>query len=349
MTKRHLALELAVLLVLGNAVSAADDATAWLQACAKAAAADATVAITGEKGWLFLGSELRHLGAGKFWGKGAAKVSRAAKPEWADPLPAILDFHAQLDKLGIELLLVPVPAKAVVYPDKLSDVASPEGARPDFHHAEFYKLLAKRGINVLDLTPQFRAARKDEATAGPLFCRRDTHWSPRACVLTAGLIARQAARKPWFAAVPKRKFQTEERELTITGDLARSRNPDKPAAEKLPARHVGLKEGKLLQPVATDPASPVLLLGDSHCLVFHTGGDMHARGVGLADQLAAELGFAVDEMGVRGSGATAARIDLYRKAKREPDYIAGKKLIVWCFSAREFTEADGWRKVPVTK
>jgi alginate O-acetyltransferase complex protein AlgJ len=90
--------------------------------------------------------------------------------------------------------------------------------------------------------------------------------------------------------------------------------------------------------------SPVLLLGDSHTLVFHAGEDMHGTGAGLADQLALELGFPVDVVGVRGSGATPARINLFRRK----DNMAGKKLVIWCFSAREFTEAaGGWRLVPV--
>jgi alginate O-acetyltransferase complex protein AlgJ len=92
-----------------------------------------------------------------------------------------------------------------------------------------------------------------------------------------------------------------------------------------------------------------LLLGDSHCLVFHAGGDMLATGAGLADQLAFELGMPVDLIGVRGSGATPARMNLMRKIKSDEKYLAGKKLIVWCFAAREFTESQGWRKVPVVK
>ena len=44
------------------------------------------------------------------------------------------------------------------------------------------------------------------------------------------------------------------------------------------------------------------------------------------------------------AGATPARINLLRRK----DNLAGKKLVIWCFSAREFTEAaGGWRLVPV--
>ena len=74
---------------------------------------------------------------------------------------------------------------------------------------------------------------------------------------------------------------------------------------------------------------------------------MHAQGAGLADQLALELGIAVDLVAVRGSGATAARLNLLRRAQRDPSYWANKRLVIWCFAAREFTESDGWRIVPI--
>jgi len=46
-----------------------------------------SLAVAGKEGWLFLTKELRHLGVGKFWGAEAAAVTRATKPEQADPLP----------------------------------------------------------------------------------------------------------------------------------------------------------------------------------------------------------------------------------------------------------------------
>ncbi len=48
-----------------------------------------------------------------------------------------------------------------------------------------------------------------------------------------------------------------------------------------------------LQPISPWRESPVLLLGDSHALVFHAGEDLHGSGAGLADHLALSLGFPV--------------------------------------------------------
>jgi alginate O-acetyltransferase complex protein AlgJ len=86
-------------------------------------------------------------------------------------------------------------------------------------------------------------------------------------------------------------------------------------------------------------------MGDSHTLIFHDP-LLFARGAGLPDHLALRLGLAVDLVGVRGSGATSTRIELLRRK----DNLEGKKLVIWCFSFREFTESTtGWRKVPVVR
>lgn len=303
--------------------------------------------VEGKEGWLFLASELRHLGVGKFWGDRAAAVSKARRPEWADPLPAVLDFHQQLLEAGVELVIVPVPPKSIIYPDQLPSTVEPGGDPPrlDIHHQAFYERLRENGVEVLDLTPLFLSHRHD--SRGALYCRQDTHWSGTATVLTAEQIATDVRSKPWFEAVPRLALQHEWKTVEIAGDLWRALARPPLAKERLPLRFVGTEAGGGRVPLESDPSSPVVLLGDSHTLVFHAGGDMHAQGAGLADQLALEFGFAVDLVGVRGSGSTAARINLLRRAQSTPEYWAGKRLVIWCFAARELTESDGWRKVPI--
>ncbi len=255
-------------------------------------------------------------------------------------IAAILDFQAQLKQVGVELLLLPVPAKAAIYPDKLLDAPAPKPGDPGVAGADedFLRLCIRQGMNVLDLAPAFQAARADETV--PLYCRTDSHWSGRGCEVAAALLAKDIRARPWSAGVAARKFQSEQREQKITGDLAALVGGNVPA-ETLRQRFVAEESGA---PPADWRESPILLLGDSHTLVFHAGEDMHGAGAGLADQLALELGFPIDVIGVRGSGATPARVNLMRRQ----DNLAGKKLVIWCFSAREFTEAPGgWRLVPV--
>jgi len=340
----------------------ADDASvaAFQKASADKAAAALkkfTIVAPGKDGWLFFAPELRHVGAGKFWGDAAAKVSQSSFAKNADPLPAILDFKAQLDRAGIELLLVPVPPKSLIYANQVAPVGPVFRVRLDAPHREFYELLRTNSVGVLDLTDDFLARRYDSFdSAGPLYCRQDTHWSGRACVLAAQRIAAAIKDRAWLMSQPKKKYDTKWQRQTISGDLWQALlTRPKPPRESLVLRFVGTpyqskvrpNSGVLLQPVAPDKSSPIVLLGDSHDLVFHDGGDMHTRGAGLPDQLAHELGFAVDLIAVRGSGATPARTELLRRARANPKYLAGKKLVIWCFSAREFTESLGWQKVPV--
>jgi hypothetical protein len=316
---------------------------------ARSAEQRGTIAVPGKEGWLFFGPELRFVSSGRFWGEAAAKVSKATRPEFADPVPAIVDFHRQLKKMGIELLLVPVPPKSVIYPDFLSDLPAVSSENPplriDTELQAFYQLLAKEGIRVLDLTSFFLANRFHRE--GALFCRQDTHWSGNGAVLAARKIREEIEGRPWLKAIQKTAYRSAWKSLPIAGDLWRAMDEKGLPQENLSVRQVGAGSAGVLKPIAPDQKSPIILVGDSHNLVFHAGDDMHTRDAGLPDQLALELGFPVDLAGVRGSGATPARVNLLRRAQKDANYWKKKKLVIWCFASREFTLSDGWKKVPL--
>ena len=326
-----------LLLVFANFTAA--ETELFIQALvekATEAEAQKTTVVSGKEGWLFFAPELRHLSVGQFWGDVAQRVSRASNPEFADPLPAILDFKAQLDKAGIALIFVPIPAKATIYPEMVSEHGDPS-RRSDAYHQKFYDILRERGVNVLDLTPLFLQNRFTDA--GPVYCKQDTHWSGQGCVLAAKAIAEAIGTPAWAAEIPKRDVKTETRTIAIAGDLWKELGDQNLQKEQL--RLTYIKEGV----GASWRGSPVVLLGDSHSLVFHAGGDMHARGAGLPDHLTNQLGFPVDVVAVRGSGATPSRLNLYRRR----DNMKGKRVVVWCLSVREFTEGQGWRLVPIIR
>jgi alginate O-acetyltransferase complex protein AlgJ len=318
-----------------------DSAARFTRECAALAGQGEGQVVRGSDGWLFLRNELRHLSAAPFWRTEPVTEAGADPAGKDDPLTAILDTKSQLDKLGIRLILVPVPAKAAIYPDKLlKDFKADPAVRLDARNAEFYRLLAARGVDVLDLGPAFAAARND--AEGALFCRQDSHWSGRACAIAARMIAEKLKAEPWLKGATGTVFTATAAEARIEGDLKAMLNDASLPPETVALRKVELN-GAPLEPAER---SPVLLMGDSHCLVFQAGGDMLATSSGLASQLALELGMPVDWIGVRGSGARPARIQLFRRAKT-PGYIESKKVVVWCFTAREFTEASGWGIVPV--
>ncbi|HSZ78868.1 MAG TPA: hypothetical protein VK775_15800 [Chthoniobacterales bacterium] len=301
-------------------------------------------AFSGLDGWLFLGAELRFMSVARFWGADAVNVSRSPKPEWADPIPAIVDFNQQLKDRGIQLLLVPVPPKAEIYPDKIVPEVHASGSDITPVMGLFYDELRSQGVDVLDLAPSFLAYRAKEQEA--VFCKTDTHWSGIGCVLAAQAVAAKIrAKVPELPA--KGDYTADWVNLSIDGDLGGllSAKIPKPGPENVRVRSVVSKAtGSGIIP---DPNSPVLLLGDSFTLVFH---DFYAANAGLLDQLAVELGFAPDVIGTRGSGATPVRISLFRRGAKDPDFLDKKKIIIWCFASREFTEAaQGWQKLPVAK
>lgn len=304
--------------------------------------------LRGKENWLFFSTELTSLGVGgPFWGEQAEAVSHVPTAGSKDPLAAILDFKQQLDKAGIELILVPVPAKATIYPEMISDTAT-AGAdksipRFDIYHQQFYDVLKTQGVKVIDLSSIFLQHRFDKD--GMMYCRQDTHWSGQACTLAAKAIADELRDRAWLKTVPKHKYEAQTQTVDITGDLWTMLGDATLPKEQLKLSVVNERTATGLSPIDSWRESPIVLLGDSHTLVFHGGGDMLYVGAGLADHLAMQLGIPVDLVGVRGSGATPARRNLARRR----DNMAGKKAVIWCFTVREFTEGQGWAKVQVIR
>ena len=286
--------------------------------------------VVGRDGWLYFAPELKHLAAGEFWGEKAASVTPGA----LDPLPAILEFHRQLKARGIELIVMPVPAKASIQSEGLPAPAQPaDGASPAV--SSFLKVLADQGVSTLDLTGVFT-----NAVARPLYCKQDTHWNGEGIRRAAEALAVTLRSRPYFPMVKREAPVFTPLTLDLQGDLWQALPEPRPAKESITlAKPEGVEIKKA--------DSPVLLLGDSHLLVFSAGGDLHATGAGFPETLAAVTGVSPDVLAVRGSGALVTR-DLVRKAVKDPTWLASKKVVVWCFTSREFTQATGaaWKPVP---
>ncbi len=307
------------------------------------AQADAKPSLQGEdEKWFFLTKELLHSGTGQFWAKDWAEVTTNQQ----DPIPFLVQFHELLKARGIDLLLVPIPAKTSIYPDKVAaqfEVGTPYPTKP------FFDEIAEAGISVLDLEPVFQAER---AAGNKMHCEQDAHYSPYACQVISQLIVDRIRDADWFQAQPREAFlRSAPQDLVIVGDQVPAELRSK-LTEVLPVRYCGIDQGGRLTPVEPSDDSLILLLGDSHTLVFQEGSSrgMHSKGAGLLDNLQVDCGFAVDRVGVRGSGSKAARVQLYRKAASIPGYWDQKKLVIWTFSVREFTQSfDKLMEIPIER
>ena len=69
------------------------------------------------------------------------------------------------------------------------------------------------------------------------------------------------------------------------------------------------------------------------------------RAGGLIDRLQVDMLAAVEEVTMQAGGADGPRVEIARATVKTPDYWAKKKIVVWLFTAREFTQGK-WRMIP---
>ena len=276
------------------------------------AAAAGTDVVTGSDGWYFAPQEIAALGAGAPAEAGAA----------AGAIAAIAD---RLRGAGMELLLAPVPPKGVIYPDRLApglDLPIPV-PRLDAGLQAVYTDLRTRGVRLVDLTDPFIRDRFHHE--GPLFCRQDSHWSGVGCVLAAQLMAAAVREAGGVDVEPLTPYGLAWFTTPIRGDLwLRLSAP--PVREEIRVRGVIRPADARLEAVTTVGDSPVALVGDTHAEVFHAGGPHHARGAGLADQLAFEfqrpVALHVDDTAAPPDGEW-----------RLPSLPGETRIVIWVFAA----------------
>lgn len=121
-------------------------------------------AILGSDGWLFYKPDVQYL------------VEQ--KPmSIEDPVTAILAFREELARRGIRLMIIPMPGKPSVYPEKLT---RRNGFRSPTR--DWIARLRVAGVETPDLFEIFAT----KSPEGPYYLRRDTHWSGDAARIGAG-------------------------------------------------------------------------------------------------------------------------------------------------------------------
>jgi alginate O-acetyltransferase complex protein AlgJ len=264
------------------------------------------------------------------------------QPAGRDPFPAIVDFSRQLREKGIDSLLVVIPTKTEVYPDKLVDGA-PAGAVP--YVAPYVRKLlgelGEAGVECVDLLPEFIRHRYDDE--GLLYMPQDTHWTPRGLELAAGLIAERVRSLPGYRAAGESRiaYGTRAAECVRLGDIC----PMLSDSERKPYRPMKLEARQVLNPDGTpytdSPDSPIVMLGDSFTGVFQLEDCRHA---GLSAHVARELGMPIDLIMAHGSGPQI-RI---RLARRGAEDLATKRVVIWTVVSRDlYRYRAPWVPVPL--
>ena len=282
--------------------------------CARLAAevsANGTQVLTGSDGWLFAAEETGALGA--------------ADPRSSAAVTRIAATAERLRRDGIELVVAPVPPKGIIYPDRLApDLDMPIPVpRLDVNLQAVYADLQAQGVRLVDLTPAFIRDRFHHE--GPLYCRQDSHWSGVGCVVAAEIIGAAVRDQVALDMAPSRPYGLSWFTIPIRGDLWQ-RLPEPPLREEIRVRGIIEPEDPLLAPVAVGGDAVVTVVGDTHALVFHPGEPHHARGAGVADQLAFELR---QPVALHADDGTA----LAENSWRLPPLGEQTLVVVWIFAA----------------
>lgn len=297
----------------------------------------------GRGGWLFYKADVDYVIGPPFLDPHRQAHRRGAGVV-PDPRPAIMDLKRQLAARGIALVVMPVPVKPTIHPEALSAAYGADA--PVLENASFapWKAdLEREGVLVFDVAELLRAARV--STGRPQFLRTDTHWSPGAAELAARALAEFLRQRVPLPAAPSPAYQAEAAEVTAQGDLAAMlRLPEN--AGRIGAETVTVHEvlTPALEPWRPSRAADVLVLGDSFSNIYSLELMGWGDSGGLVEHLALELGRPVDAVLRNAAGARATREMLGRQQARGRDRLAGKRVVIWQFAARELAFGD-WRPV----
>jgi hypothetical protein len=290
---------------------------------------------------------------------------------------AIVRFREQLKARGIELVVMPVPGKPSVYPDKVTRRVDREAAfcSPT---SGLLEALNGRGIATVDLFRIFREHRRamsDKAghstfEVESLYLATDTHWTPRGAQLAARTMADKVTA---LGAISEgtHLFKTNTVRVTRRGDvLDMMQIPGvqaKYGAQTVECEQVSDASLGLLVPSASDrpgaykypgAKSPVLVLGDSFCRIYQ-----YPEPQSLGEVAEGQMG------GVRGKNEVAstkkllpgsagfishlarslgqpvdaivsdggASTDVRKRLSMNPEILEGKKVVVWEFVERDIS------------
>ena len=293
---------------------------------------------------------------------------RSAKLD--NPIAAIEKFRDQLKAKGVELLVVVTPGKPSIYPERLTGASDAAGvgtaARNAADHANSIGLqshgkkildsLTRAGFNTVDLYTPLLAAKKDDASFGPLYLNDDTHWTPRGAELAAAEISKKVREMAdaGFVDIGEESvfYVVSDSVADRMGDVGEMSGLNKFGAFKVQkvTGHVVMQQNikerdSLLYDTIATPfkddfrKAKILILGDSFSRIYQTDSPVNA---GWIAHFAKNVNRPVASIVSDGGASTLVREKLARKAS----VLKGKKLLIWEFVERDLRfGAEGWKTV----
>ena len=293
-------------------------------------------AVIGSGGWYFYKPGLNYM------------LSRpeSAGPRSAtnDPVAAIVDFRDQLAARGIQLMVMPVPNKESVYPDRVTPRAKPLRSVLAPRTQELMDRLRAANVEVIDLFKGFGLARQQagSSTETALYLAQDTHWSPAGVELAAEWVAKRLMELGWMQPG---KVDYAERPMRVQrlGDVLRMLQAPliehRVKPETLTCVQVVRRDNGELYRDASE--AELLVLGDSFLRVYQRE---EPGSAGFIAHLAKELKQPSLALVNDGGGSTLVRQEL----RGNPAFLRNKKVVLWEFVERDIgLGLHGWKLVPL--
>jgi len=177
------------------------------------------------------------------------------------------------------------------------------------------------------------------------YLAQDTHWTPQWMDEVSNALAQRV--RPHLDQDVARLLRLEPTAVQGVGDLTEMLRLTE-RQRLFPPQSVTIQRvldssGERLRP---DPQSQVLLLGDSFTNIYSAKPMGWGDGAGLAEHLSYHLGRPIDWIARNDAGAHATREMLAGQLAQGKNRLAGKKVVIWQFAARELALGD-WRMVPM--
>ncbi len=245
------------------------------------------------------------------------------------PLNMITTLHRQLRERGIDLIVVPFPAKEMVNAHHFSDLAPKDGIYSVWR-LKFTHDLLKAGVEVIDLT----AALQENKDRHPwiFYDAADLHPAAGAIQIAAEHIAARLARyelhkRPEWPGIKYKLVPTQvtAREDSQLGEV-------RPGAQ-YPAVQVIAEDGSMVE-VVEHSRSPVLIIGDSFTVVPGP----QVPSASIPAHLAHHLGEVPTQLVSLGGSEKAMRM----LAREEGSYLAGRAAVVFIFSPSRLLGAGSY-------
>jgi hypothetical protein len=260
--------------------------------------------------------------------------------EGKGPVEAIVSINKQLQARDIDLIVVVIPDKEAVYPDKLSKNC-PADRAVNVAANQLLDDLLSQDVEVIDLYKTFRDYRTADKDATRLYQLWDTHWHNAASALAAKEIAARLKRYDVVrAALAKENpFTTEPGSRPGKTDLGGPGAKAKAETDKSlwdPFVAIKTRDGK---PYADDPSAPILLFSDSFGFIsIHLSAHLPA-------QVANEIHMPIAHLYREGMGPQVP-VELGKDMRANPD--VRRRVVVWTAVARTFNRTR-WATVELPK